>query len=388
MSYDTFNFHEHCDLLVDHQLSSSPLTPPPTKHKSSNRSLPSHLSRLLELHKSIEQALSIALATSSTGFTPSAGKDGASGKSPSGYMSNVINHLSLANTGQARRCSVEDLSRLVWLWEWDAESLPDSGTSLVEAVNDDPFVDIPKDWVRGGMGVIVTQTTYSSRALAKRVPAYGIGIQVDKFGRGMTNIAQWTAGAEKRRQEITSRLEHWAHLHTKERVKQRQTSRASSPTPSPVPNIPYSALPRLPAAPVTAPTSALARNLLDSTARKSLSKASDVPFPTPSSSLSRGLPLRPESPVKALLGEPFTRPITPETPRHNTTIPQTPTTSRRAALMERVRLKSLNTPSKGSVQITSRNAEGEEVSRTIGPEDVKRRLLLGRLSGVAEAVWM
>jgi hypothetical protein len=56
--------------------------------------------------------------------------------------------------------------------------------------------------------------------------------------------------------------------------------------------------------------------------------------------------------------------------------------------MERVRLKSLTTPSKGSVQITTRNSAGEEVNRIIGPEDVKRRLLLGRLGNVADAVWM
>lgn len=135
----------------------------------------------------------------------------------------------------------------------------------------------------------------------------------------------------------------------------------------------------------SAPTSALARDLLDATARKPARGAS-IPFPTPSSS--RRLVAQPESPVRPHLDEPFNRPITPETPRHNSTIPQTPTTSRRAALMERVRLKSASTPSKGSVQITSRNSEGEEVQRTLGPEDVKRRLLLGRLGNVADAVWM
>lgn len=127
-------------------------------------------------------------------------------------MPNVINHLNLANTGHIRRCTVQDLSRLVWLWEWDGESLPDTRASPLEAVNDDPFVEIPKDWKRGGSGIIVTQTLHSSRALAKRVPAYGIGIEVDTFGKGMSAIAQWTSDAEKRRLETIHRLESWVDV--------------------------------------------------------------------------------------------------------------------------------------------------------------------------------
>ena len=142
---------------------------------------------------------------------PSAGKDGIS-KTPCGYMPNVINHISLASTGNVRRCTIEDLSRLVWLWEWDGESLPEAGASSLEAVNDDPFVDIPKDWRRGGSGIIITQTFHASRPLAKRVPAYGIGIEVETFGRGMSAIAQWSADAGKRRQEVAHRLENWVDV--------------------------------------------------------------------------------------------------------------------------------------------------------------------------------
>lgn len=377
-----------------------PPTPPPTKHKSSTCSpLPSHLNRLLDLHKSIEHSLSIALATASVGFTPSSGKDG----NERSHMPNVTDHISLAASGSARRLSVEDLSRLVWLWEWDGESLPDRAAASLEIINDDPFVDIPKGWTRGGMGIIISQTTHTSRAQGtnKRVPAYGLGIEVQTKSvvrKDMAGVAQWTAAAASRREEVAARLEHWVKLHTQERVKHRETARASSPTPTPIPNVPFSALPRLNVPVVAVPKSALARDLLDPTARKGKTPSlmrtptsGRLAFPsTPSSSSSvSSSSSRPVSPVKALLGDPFSsRPTTPTTPRQNTTVPQTPTTSRRAAFMERVRLKSMNTPSKGAVQVLTRNSEGEEFVRTIGQEDVKKRLLLGRLPNVAEAVWM
>jgi len=135
-------------------------------------------------------------------------------------MPNVINHISLANAGHVRRCTLEDLSRLVWLWEWDGESLPDAGASSLEAVNDDPFVEVPKDWRRGGSGIVVTQTLHSSRAHCKRVPAYGIGIEVNTFGKGMSSIAQWTADARKRREMIAHRLESWVDVSPKQLTKE------------------------------------------------------------------------------------------------------------------------------------------------------------------------
>lgn len=397
----------------------SPVSPPVTPRKSPSKSgdihgrtLPSHLSRLLEIHNSIEQALSVCLATSSVIITPSSGKERNSpyldGKINSGYMANVINNVGFADSGASRRCSIEDLSRLVWLWEWNGADLPTKELRSLEAVNDDPFVETPKDWMRGGTGLIVSQTTHLSRAASKRIPAYGIGVWIDSSAKGMAAIGHWTGGAQKRRRQLTDRLQKWVELHTKERVKERETSRASSPTPSPVPNIPFAALPRLPFsnAPAT-PTSARARSLLDTPSRPSLLRSpvkksfpsSSIPFPaTPSSSASSAstpVSSRPTSPIKALQSndDPFARPVTPDTTRQNAAaVPQTPSTaSRRQALLERIRLKSLTgTPKKvdGSVQIKQKGLDGTEVEKTIGPEEVRRRLLLGRLPGVADAIWM
>ncbi|KAF8293630.1 hypothetical protein DL93DRAFT_2091901, partial [Clavulina sp. PMI_390] len=410
------------EVLTPKKVRMAPPSPPPTVRKriSSHRSLPGHLSRLLDLHRSIETAISSALATSSSGFlsSSSAGTDESSSSSEpaSSYMPNVINHLGLLETVVTRQFSVDDLSRLVWLWEWDGEELPDKASSSLPSVESNPFLDTPKDWIRGGMGIIVSSTTHSSRAQPKRTPAYGIGIEVQKLKKGMKSVAQWTAAAESRRQEVTSRLECWVALHTKARVKERETSRASSPTPSPIPNLPFSALPKLPTASLTTTrTSALARTLLDASPHKSpfrsrppegglppirsstsfpLSPASSIssrasmsrtPSPIKSSSLANSL----VSPVKGL-DAPFDlrqRPSTPENSRQ-TPVPQTPTTARRAALRERLMQKSQNTPTKGGLQVTSKNADGDEVVHMLAQEDVKRRLLLGRLPDVAQAVWM
>ena len=324
-------------------------------------SLPPHLLRLWNLHTSVEQALSIALATASTGLMTSPSKapvkDGAN--SSTGKMINLINHLGLEGLGHSVRCTVDDLSRLVWLWEWDGEVFPEHPRSVGSAVEDleggNPFIVTSKDWTRGGMGLILTPTTHFSRALGKRVPAYGIGIQVDSLKGGMSSIARWTASSEDRRAEIASRLARWVQVYSERR------NRNPPSTPTATPNIPFASLPAL------GPSIAAQRP----------SSTSPIKFPS----------------SKAKLDDPFVRPHTPETPHQQPDAPPvTPSSSsRRAALFERVRLKSLTTPSKsakGSIEITVRSADGKESIREIGASEIKRRCLLGRLGGVAEAVWM
>jgi hypothetical protein len=86
-------------------------------------------------------------------------------------------------------------------------------------------------------------------------------------------------------------------------------------------------------------------------------------------------------------------PCTPVHQRGSTadTAPQTPTSSRRQALYERIRQKSLtNTPTKTPSK--SRDIPGGKLSRDqllkLSQEEMRRRVLLGRLEGVAESVWM
>ena len=117
-----------------------------------------------------------------------------------------------------KRCTIEDLSRLVWLWEWDGKTIPESSPpkdAISSLEDDNPFVVPSTDWTRGGSGLVLTPTTHLLRTSGKRVPAYGIGIQVvNSAGRkgGMSSIARWTAASEERRAELASKLAKWTEV--------------------------------------------------------------------------------------------------------------------------------------------------------------------------------
>ncbi|KDQ16745.1 hypothetical protein BOTBODRAFT_53832 [Botryobasidium botryosum FD-172 SS1] len=392
-------------------------------------SLPPHVANLLSLHNAIEQALSLGLASTNVGVAPSPKKlrygetSCSHPEEEKGRLLAVINHIGMESFGLAHKCSVTELARLVWLWEWDGVSLPASPTAKDRAKaevddaegesgsEDGEFFSSPKlspardrNWVRGGLSFLVTPTTHFQRDVGKRVPAYGIGVEVDmRDGQsGMTAIAQWTAGGEERRKEVGRKLMEWTKLHTR-KMKRGQSSR-SAPT-STVPQIPLATLPKLSTIPI-AHTPSRARSIL-STPRKaapfntpSKSKFShDIGrtptrsnpysiFPmTPSSVSSTGSPAVFSTPSKPL-APPVFLPSTPMTPSTMST-PQTPSSSRRSALYERMRARELATPTKGSMEVrTGVNSSGEEQTKMVGPDELRRRTLLGRLGGVAEAVFM
>lgn len=92
----------------------------------------------------------------------------------------------------------------------------------VSSSDDNPFLeeksDVPsKDWTRGAMGFILSHTTHYSKASASRVPAYGIGIEVEMdidkdMGGGMAAVARWTAAGEQRRKQFRGKLEQWVKV--------------------------------------------------------------------------------------------------------------------------------------------------------------------------------
>ncbi len=215
--------------------------------------LPDHLSRLYNIQTALQHALSHALAT--CGVSPS---------EDTGIVRNVLNHHSLATySGFDTKFDVSDLKRLCWLWEWDGKSLghaselQDEGKSSHGAENgddddddnpfldkpkpkaspskqqqqlddDNPFLDKPKadssqskDWTRGGMGFILSQTTYHSKSAGARLPVYGIGIEVEMdidkgMSGGMAAVARWTAAGEKRRKEMLEKLQRWVEVRRAE----------------------------------------------------------------------------------------------------------------------------------------------------------------------------
>ncbi|KAI0080634.1 hypothetical protein K474DRAFT_147646 [Panus rudis PR-1116 ss-1] len=84
----------------------------------------------------------------------------------------------------------------------------------------------------------------------------------------------------------------------------------------------------------------------------------------------------------------------PSTPVHQrgpdaATVPQTPTSSRRQALYDRIRQKSIQaTPTKAVPGQDGKARMTKEDFMRLSQEETRRRCLLGRLSGVAESVWM
>lgn len=124
------------------------------------------------------------------------------------------------------------------------------------------------------------------------------------------------------------------------------------------------------------------------------SKPSPSLLHTPSSRLKRANPLAglltPQTPARKRLQSDSL----PTTPVHQRgpdaeTAPSTPSTSRRQALYDRVRLKSLtSTPVKAkSAEVTGGKLTRDQIQK-LGQEEIRRRCLLGRLGGVAESTWM
>ncbi|KAF8842221.1 hypothetical protein BDN67DRAFT_965972 [Paxillus ammoniavirescens] len=412
------------------KLRTRPPTPPKSSHKNSKLNsftLPPHLSRLNTIQTALQHALSHALATCAV--SPS---------SDTGIVRNVLNHMSIATySGLTTKFGVDDLKRLCWIWEWDGKAVPDLKGKGKAADDDNPFLDLPitplsKEWTRGSMGFVINPTSHYSKSAGKRVPVYGIGIEVEMdidkgMGGGMAAVARWTAGADTRRAEFRSKLESWVKLHPDATSApdvpladlpelQNNTVKASSLT-----RVLASASPKgaaiLANMVPSSPTSPSKSPLKSPVKRSSAAREFPVPFPimkTPSKEVSptkshisfpqtpssrRKLPdalaglLTPQTPARKRLESEGSDSL-PSTPVHQRgvdaeTAPPTPSTSRRQALYARVHLKSLtSTPVKAkSAEVAGGKLTKDQIQK-MGQEEIRRRCLLGRLGGVAESTWM
>ncbi|KAH9482831.1 hypothetical protein JR316_0004931 [Psilocybe cubensis] len=403
--------------MTPKKLRTAPPTPPPSSSRvktiSLKQTLPLPLARLYNIQTALQHALSHALATCAISPT-----------TDSGHVKNVLNHISLTTyTGLSTTFDVDDLKRLCWLWEWDGKS--SCNTKRLEKTEDEdnPFImDAPSeppltDWSRGSMGIIITPATHFSKVDRKRVPAYGIGIEVEMdidkdMGGGMAAVARWTAGAETRLSELSTKLKRWIELNGDAAslpevpladLPELSAPKVSSLTRTLASFSPSSAsslqLPTVPSSPSRSPVKKTARDLPihppTTLLTKSPSKKNTVLFPqTPSRrdrnifpSSGSGPPQTPStaasSPSKDSLPSTPVRQQGPD----NTPL-QTPSTSRRQALYERVRQRSLSmSPTKAP-----RDANGKTPTRDqmlkMSQDELRRRCLLGRLSGIAESIWM
>lgn len=402
------------------KLRTAPLTPKSISRLKAQKptpELPSHLTRLLRIQNAIQQALSHALATCA--ISPS---------TDSGRVLNVLNHISLKTyAGLSTSFELEDLKSLCWLWEWDGETLTKAAKKTEPGLSDEdnPFLEptpSTSEWTRGSQGFLLSLGSYYSKAERKRIPAYGVGIEVEididkDMGGGMAAVARWTATGEVRRKDFLRKLERWAELH------------ADSDH---VPPVPVADLPPLPA---TTKHSALTRTLASQSPKsgaaaqkfpiipsspsrspnKKASKDVALPFPMlPSRSTSPtkvGRLLFPQTPSRRLafgssadlfnpqtpsssVASPSTSASVPSTPsRHEEdeegSIPQTPTTSRRQALYERIRARSLSkSPTKTPRLDRYEGSMTPSSMMRLTQEALRRRCILARLPEVAESVWM
>lgn len=408
---------DDANILTPKKLRTVPPTPPASTSRtkpSLKQPLPLDLTRLYNIQTALHHALSHALATCAISPT-----------SDSGLVRNVLDHMSLTTyAGFGTSFHIDDLKRLCWIWEWDGKSIAGTQTTVKSEEEDNPFLESsasnppPAEWTRGSMGLILGPATHYSRVDRKRVPAYGIGIEVEMdidkdMGGGMASVARWTASAEQRRSEFRNKLERWITLHRD--------------LPS-IPNIPLADLPELSGPKV----SALTRTL----ASCSPSAVTSVNFPAPPSSPSRSptkksnrefaiplpatlsvskspfkkssilfpqTPSRRDQPNKSVNTErpqtpssssPSKDSLVPSTPKHQTgfttdTPGTTPSTSRRQALYERVRQRSLSmSPTKAPRPDANTPSMTRDQMLKMSQDEMRRRCLLGRLGGVAESIWM
>lgn len=89
--------------------------------------------------------------------------------------------------------------------------------------DEDPFTEegvkpsSSKDWIRGGMGIVVSASTHYAKGAAKRVPAYGIGVEVEMdidkgMSGGMAAVARWTSSNEARKHQVLTKLRRWLEV--------------------------------------------------------------------------------------------------------------------------------------------------------------------------------
>ncbi|KAF5333448.1 hypothetical protein D9611_002364 [Ephemerocybe angulata] len=360
--------------------------------------LPDQLNRLLKFHNAIQQALSHALATCAV--SPSA---------DSGRVLNVLNHISLQTyAGLTTSFGVEDLKRLCWIWEWDGESLPNGEEpSSQKGVEENPFLEeassSSSEWTRGSMGFTISLGSHYSKSERKRIPVYGVGIEVEMdidkdMGGGMAAVARWTAAGETRRAALLRKMEKWTELPPLPATTKPSALTRTLASASPKSSAAAQKFPIAPGSPSRSPLKKPRTNfalLFPALPRsQSPTKVGRLLFPqTPSkrdSLREETLLLTPRTPATS--GSSSVASSVTSTPVHQRgsdaeTVPQTPTTSRRQALYERIRARSL---SKSPTKTT--HSDGTPMSRDqmlkLGQDEMRRRCLLERLPGIAESVWM
>ncbi|KAG8859163.1 hypothetical protein FRC20_011881 [Serendipita sp. 405] len=398
---------------IPSRLSTSKTTKP-------SEALPEEHRHLIAVHTALEQGMSVALATAQISPDPDTGRVPA-----------VLNHLSLQERGLGVRLTVEDLKKLCWIWEWDGETVPELLTNRMSISPEKPVINgknkdgkkkknakkVDEDDDSDVEGEIITEDPEVNPFVTKPK-----SLEADEDNPPtplpMADLPPLPKppAVPKLVQMITSSTPR----------------KLTFPSPSQFPT-PLKSLPSTP--------SSSHKNTLEGPSKDS--DGFKIPFPvipgegpvtphgprpigvpssgssagavTPSSGRSKGIRTPSFGKAAAKLAAAYTPTsdgrVTPTSGHRDegSSVPTTPTnaiassvpntvetpaSARRAALYERIRARSESegeSSKKTAVTASVRSAEklsARKVVKMVGPEELRRRCILGRLGTIAEAVWM
>lgn len=412
--------------------STSPRQPlPPAEHS------------LFLLHNALSVTLALHLATHPPVLGPRSSNSLA--KDPLGCIEEQIVLKAVANydgidglketveNGAGRKFSVEDLRRLLWLYEWDGKDTwtASSKRTIVDmdgSSQDDPFVDdhpAPSTSVNSSalasnlLNIGLRPARTLSRSTRSPTHTYTFDLAVSytpALGGILGAISRWSSKTEDRRAEVNRRLHRWVELCQKEDTSSQDVPEGeSSASRNRVRKVPMKVLEDLP---VLANTPSRRGSISQKPPSSTLSHSSTAPS-TPSTPARYqsipSTPLRqvlfpPSSPSTSLLSTPLKSLslVPPSTPTR--TPGSTTPAARRQAMADRIAAKSgggsvpsfavASSPASGILgaagfQVVKRGGnlastpkKGSDGQRIYTADELKRRSTLSRSIGFAESIYM
>ncbi|CED84131.1 hypothetical protein [Phaffia rhodozyma] len=338
-------------------------------------SLPSSLHSLLLLHRSLSLTLSLHLAQHPPVLPPRSVEKRR--RDPFGLEEEAILFKGIANfegfsgiretveNGAQRKFALEDLRRLVWLWEWDGRGPPFKSSEHSDS-------DGPMEAARSSLcDLSITPARTLSKQTRTITYTYGFNLLINhssSTGGVIGAIGRWSAQQNEREAEFKNRLERFANLCENEGREVRP--------------VPKAWLESLPKARIGAGIQREDASPCDGSALSASTSSAATSSP-------RKL-LFPSKPISSAPTSPCVEPTTP-----------TSAAARRQALRDRIAAKSqsvslANASSAAlfaSAGITSLLPTSAIKSVQVGGkgvdmEGLKRRSMLSRLGNVAEAAFM
>lgn len=199
-----------------------PVSPGPSPHKT----LPPALQSLLLLHRSLSVTLSLHLATHPPVLPPPTVAQRK--RDPNGLLEEEVVLEKVANyegisgiretveNGAGRNFALEDLKRLAWLYEWDGEALPTSAFSLGPALLSSSSRIADKASPSSSlMNLTITPTRTLARISRAETQTYcfNLALTLSAITGGVTGaVGRWSSRAEERDLEFRRRLDRWVEL--------------------------------------------------------------------------------------------------------------------------------------------------------------------------------